>query len=242
MNSIKTIAKRLIGEGNLGRLDFFRHPEMQNGWGGPFNGQRYRTRIFFDLLYCCQVQSIVETGTFCGTTTALFAATRLPVYSVEVSRRHYVYAKTRFLFGHRNLQLFQGDSRTFLRSLLQAESVTEDTVFFYLDAHWEKELPLREELEIIFSGWKTPIVMLDDFQVPNSQYGFDDYGQAGALSMSFIGPVVRDFEISVFFPAVPAHQETGAKRGCVVLSNAEAALEIAAHVKTLVPNPPSVEN
>jgi hypothetical protein len=234
MNYIKSIVKRIAGEGNLGRLDFFRHPEMQNGWGGPFNGQGYRQRIFFDLLYCFRIQAIVETGTFCGTTTALFAATGLPVYSVEISRRHYAYSKTRFFLGPRNLHLYHGDSRAFLKRLLRDKSVTRDVVFFYLDAHWEKECPLREELEIIFTGWSRPVVMVDDFQVPKSQYGFDDYGDIGALTISLLAPVFREFDLSAFFPAIESGQETGAKRGCVVLSRNELSLNIASNVKTLV--------
>lgn len=105
MRMIKDIVKSVVGESNLGRLDFFRHRGMQYSWGGPFNGQKFRQRIFFDLLYYFPIKAIVETGTFHGTTTALFAATSLPVYTVEIHPRCFSYAKMRFLFNQDNIYI-----------------------------------------------------------------------------------------------------------------------------------------
>ena len=75
--------------------------------------------------------------------------------------------------------------RSFLRDLSIESLVPKEDVFFYLDAHWGEDLSLRDALEIIFSKWKRPIVMIDDFQRPNADYGFDDYGQDGALNLTY---------------------------------------------------------
>ena len=56
------------------------------------------------------------------------------------------------------------------RRLLEVET------FFFLDAHGREHLPLREELEIILTHWREAIVMIDDFEVPGTDYGYDDYG------------------------------------------------------------------
>lgn len=230
----KKIEKNVLGEGIRGRLEFFRKPNMKNRWGGPFNGQKYRQCIFFDILYYFPIKAIIETGTFCGTTTALFAATSLPVHTVEKSRRYFSYAKTRFLFSRDNISLYQNDSRSFLRDLSEEISIPKEDVFFYLDAHWGEDLPLREELEIIFSNWERAIVMIDDFQVPNSDYGFDDHGPGKVLNLDYIEPVMSTYAVQAFFPSVTSTEETGAKRGSVVLCQEPLGVELDKKVKKLI--------
>src|ERR1700729_555222 len=172
--AIKDAVKNVLGDRIMGWLDFLRHPSMQPVWGGgPFNGQKYRQRILFDLLYCFPIKAIVETGTFRGTTTAFFAGTALPVYTTEIHPRYFSYCRLHFLFNREVIHLHNQDSRSFLRALSQDRSVPKEDVFFYLDAHWGEDLPLKEELEIIFSSWNRPVVMIDDFAVPGSNYGFD---------------------------------------------------------------------
>lgn len=230
---IKKIATNMT-DGIQGRLDFFRHKDLQYSWGGPFNGQKFRQRVFFDLLYHFPIKAIVETGTFLGTTTSLFGATCLPVYTTEINPRCIAYSKTRFLFNGANIFLYKRDSRSFLRKLSEDGAVAKDHVFFYLDAHWGEDLPLREELEIIFSNWKRSIVMIDDFKVPDSDYGFDNYGPGAALDLNYIAPAVSAHKLFVFFPAARPVAESGAKRGSVVLCQEEVGVEIEARLQTLV--------
>jgi len=234
MGSVKNILKKVFGDCNLGRLDVFRHPRMLHNFRGAFNGQRFRQRIFFDLLYCFPIKAIVETGTYRGKTTTLFKATFLTVYTAEIHPRYYCYSKLRFLLNRENIQFFQGDSRIFLRGLSENDSVCKDDVFFYLDAHWGEELPLREELDIIFLNWRKPVVMIDDFQVPDSDYGFDDYGSGKTLNLSYIDSIVTAHKLAVFFPSVNSSAETGAKRGSVVLCREISSAKINAIITTLV--------
>jgi hypothetical protein len=231
---IKDVVKSFLGETVLGWLDFIRNPNMPPSWGGPFNGQKFRQRIFFDIHYCFPIKAIVETGTFRGTTTALFAATSLPVYTTELHPRYFSYSKMHFMFNRNIIHLYKNDSRSFLRELENDSSVSKEDVFFYLDAHWGADLPLREELEIIFSKWKRPVIMIDDFCVPNKNYEFDDYGPEKTLNLSYINPIVSANKLAVFFPAIDASEETGSKRGSVVLCKETSGLEIDAKIKTLV--------
>jgi len=231
---IKNVVKRLLGQTVLGWLDFIRNPNMPASWGGPFNGQKFRQRIFFDLLYCFPIKAIVETGTYRGTTTALFAATSLPVYTTEFHSRYFSYSRLHFMFNRNAIRLYKSDSRSFLHRLGDDPSVPKKDVFFYLDAHWGADLPLRDELEIIFSKWESPIVMIDDFCVPDSGYGFDDYGPQKALNLRYINPAVSANRLSVFFPAADASAETGSKRGSVVLCGEMSGVKIDEKIKTLV--------
>ena len=171
--------------------------------------------MFLDIIERTRCEAIVETGTYCGTTTLFLASVGLLVYSGESNPRSYAYSRLR-LFRYRDrIRLYEGDSRDFLRLLSRDETFPRGRVFFYLDAHWSSNLPLREELEIIFTVWPAAVVMVDDFHVPGTDYGYDDYGAAGTLRLEFLEPL-RHLQLAPFFPSMAPEVETGGKRGCVV--------------------------
>src|SRR6266516_5596589 len=85
-------ALSLLPEELQGRLEYRLRPSLSSGFG-PLNDQAVRANIFKRVLVECNIGQIVETGTFRGTTTAYFARTGLPVYSIEVSRKLYEYSK-----------------------------------------------------------------------------------------------------------------------------------------------------
>ena len=202
-----------------GALDYLRHPERGEAWGGAFNGQRARVALFENIVAECSPVAIVETGTYLGTTTERLAATQIPIYSVELDRRTYGFARTR-LWRRRNVHFKRGDSRAALRAWLNGplHNYSGRHVLFYLDAHWGSDLPLSDELDIIFSHCSNAIVMIDDFSVPfDNGYSYDDYGDGKALAPAYIDPAVRSFQLRAFYPSTPSAKETGARRGCVVL-------------------------
>jgi hypothetical protein len=211
----KSAMRFLLGEKNVGRLQYLLHPDLDE-LGGPFNGQAYRRRIFSAMMKEISFKAIVETGAFQGTTTAFFGNFGLPVYSVEVNPRFYGYAASRLFKLRHCIHLECADSPKFLRALAFNQHVPKDHIFFYLDAHWREHLPLAEELEIIFANWSDSVVMVDDFEVPGSDYGYDDYGAGNALTMSYLKRL-NHLQLIPFFPAANAEVETGRKRGCVVL-------------------------
>ena len=53
----------------------------------------------------------------------------------------------------------------------------------------ESTYPLRDELEIIFNSWSNSVVMVDDFQVPGTEYGYDDYGPGRVLNITYLEPL-----------------------------------------------------
>jgi hypothetical protein len=208
-------------ETTLGMIDYYRYPKRTAGWAdGPFNGQHNREDIFRAILSRLRPLAIIETGTHFGTTTEFLAEFGLPVYTVEGNRRIYAFARAK-LRKWRNIHLVQGDSREVLRRWLgdSLRSVTGSTLFFYLDAHWGPDLPLAEELGIVFDQCPAAVVMVDDFQVPDDPgYGHDDYGPGKALTVDYIAPAVERYGLVAFYPARPASEESGARRGCVVLA------------------------
>ena len=81
------------------------------------------------------------------------------------------------------------------QALARDSSVPKCDVFFYLDAHWEDDLPLLEEIEVIFSHRDRATIMIDDFCVPGTDYGFDDYGAGKTLNLAYLRAVTSRWPV-----------------------------------------------
>jgi hypothetical protein len=218
-NFIKNAIKKLVSPVCLGYLDYYRFPERRESWGGPLNGQIARQKIFAEMFQAFQFQTAVETGTFRGTSTKFIAnlgAKR--VFTVEAEKRSYGFAVAN-LRSQLNVVPLLGDSRALLNGYLREEINSSEFVFFYLDAHWGADLPLVEELSIIFEQWTNAIVCIDDFRVPDDPgYGYDNYGLGCSLELTEILPITQQHSLAIFFPSFHSSDETGARRGSVVLA------------------------
>lgn len=211
-------------------LDSSKH----SSWGGPMNGQTGRQQIVRSLLGSQGVERVIETGTFRGTTTQfLLHVSGAPVYSVETSARFHHFAQRR-LKGHAAVHLSLGDSRAFLDRLSTDAAATAGVTFFYLDAHWGPDCPLADEIRLIAERWPDPLILIDDFAVPHDAgYGFDVYPDGKPFDLGCL-PREQLGDFRVLFPALPADQETGARRGCALLVRGARAESIAAQVPGLV--------
>ncbi|MCX6253814.1 MAG: hypothetical protein NTV31_04980 [Bacteroidia bacterium] len=183
-----------------------------------FNEQENRKKIFQNILETVKIEIIIETGTWIGNTTGYLAQkSNLPIYTCEIDKRFYNISKMR-LTDFSNIKQSLSDSREFLRSFLNSDILTKNTLF-YLDAHWYEDLPLMEEIEIICNNWIDFIIIIDDFKVPNDDgYGFDDYEEGKSLSLETFSEIFLKYNLVPFFPLLPSHQETGKKRGCIILA------------------------
>jgi hypothetical protein len=217
MKKAKEAVLRLIGGKAVGRLEYYFRPGLKTSYGGPFNGQSFRQRIFKEIVKALPLEAVIETGTCRGTTTEFMAETGLSVFSIENDLRLFTFASLRFR-GHPTVHLFFGDSRETLKSFLKNPRIPKNNVFFYLDAHPfnnQDELPLREEVGLVFENWADSVVLIDDFQVPGTDYVFCDYGQGRIFNLEYLKPVLKP--LSVFFPSAGPEAESGRKSGCVVL-------------------------
>jgi len=213
-----------LGERILGQLDYLRFPDSEPGFGGPFNGQPARQELFREIISRLQPKAIVETGTHRGTTTEFMARTGLAVHTIELDPRRYGFARARFRFN-RQVNVLHADSRAALEKLFDSRLRHQagSTIFFYLDAHWNDDLPLAEEIEIIFHRCPAAIVMIDDFEVPfDLGYQYDDYGPGRKLNAEYVDATVSTHRLQAFYPSTPAAEEGGQRRGCVVLAKAPA--------------------
>jgi predicted O-methyltransferase YrrM len=188
--------------------------------GVGMNGQVERKKIVSSICSMYVVELVVETGTFFGFTSGFFARDLgLPVKTCEVTFRHFAVAK-RLLRNCLNVEIKHCDSRDFLHELSRDTELTQRRTLFYLDAHWYESLPLQEELDTILASWPQSCILIDDFAVPwDADYGYDNYGHGKTLNLNMILPIVERYDLAVFFPNIPASQETGGRRGCVLLAS-----------------------
>lgn len=215
----------LLGGERTGALYDRLAPRDGFAWGGPMNGQGARCRMVARIIADDAPCAIVETGSYLGTTTEWFASFHVPVFSSESNGVNHGFASAR-LARFRHVSIWRGDSRDFLRALdWAALNAKKQPVLFYLDAHWHEDLPLAEELEIVFARCARPIVIIDDFRVPGDEgYGFYDGGPGKALTWEYVAPVVERHGAGAAYPATPSAEESGARRGCIVLTRAVASI------------------
>lgn len=236
------LVSRFLGPTVVGMLEYYRRPELRAGWGGPMNGQRERQRMVVALLQRLPPDAIVETGSYRGTTTAFLARrTRRPVFTVECDQRMFGFTLAA-VADFQHVRCFLGDSRRLLTHLAADPALRGQSLFCYLDAHGAGDLPLAAEVDHIFTHWPRSVVLIDDFKVPDdSGYGYDNYGPGHVLTLDYLAPSIARFGLHTFFPAAPATQEIGGRRGCVVLgadADVVAALRTVAGLRELaVPQP-----
>ena len=76
--------------------------------------------------------------------------------------------------------------------------------------------------------------MVDDFEVPGTDYGYDDYGEFGCLSTPYLDDLAH-LGMRRFYPSAPKSDETGAQRGCIVLCSDDDTAQMLSRVDGLVP-------
>jgi len=191
-------------------------PSYNHCDGVGLNGQKGRKRIFHDLISKYEFSFFIETGTFLGDTAGYMAKTTgLPVISCERNPSLFSLAKLR-LKEIPSVSLYNLDSREFLQYLSKKTEIIEKECFIYLDAHWGKDVPLKEEISIISSRWKRFVIMIDDFQVPDDDgYKYEKYGTLRKIDISNLQ---SDYNLCAFSPTLPSMEEYPGAAGCIILA------------------------
>ena len=233
-----SILRKIMREDRYGAYSYRRYPGLGRAWGGAMNGQRYRCLLVAELIQKILPAAIIETGTYLGTTTEWLASFQLPIYSCEAVAHNFGFARERLTMTN-NVHLLHADSRSALANFFNGplKSCLDDPILAYLDAHWYDDLPLDDEVRLIFDRCPRAVVLIDDFKVPNDEgYTFDDYGEGKVLDANYLASAVGVHELTIRYPATASSLETGAKRGCAVLTGP--AMEAAVGQVTLL-GPPS---
>ncbi len=201
-----------------GISDFILNKRKKNTYGGPFNNQYYKQQTFKELLTLFKFEEIVETGTYNGNTTEyMHKVSLLKTRTVENNPRKYGFAWSR-LFRYYKIRTYFGESSKILDRLCSGNKFRNRCVFFYLDAHFNGPIPLLREIEIILTNLKQAVIMIDDFRVPGfPAYLFDTYATGESLDLKYLEGLNYS-NLNFFFPTVDPKNETGFKRGYVVLT------------------------
>jgi hypothetical protein len=149
-----------------------------------------------ELLRAFPFTSFVETGTSRGYSTELVASRfpALPVFTSEVLEETFRIARGG-LARYPNVTQLLGSSEVAVRELLEQNRVGA-LPLFYLDAHWEKYWPLRDELRLIGPACRKAVIVIDDFEVPGQpQFGFDIDGGGEVIAgepcnLTYIAPAL----------------------------------------------------
>ena len=151
---------------------FYRVPrasaqELSDG-GGPF-GFDITTALEFDyLIERYQCDAIIETGSNLGDTTHYLARNydNLPVITCDVVDKYVSFVQRR-LADAPNVTVLKADSR----EVVEQYKDQFRCPLFFLDAHWYEDWPLEREMALIDNG----VVCIDDFDIGDPNYGFDEY-------------------------------------------------------------------
>jgi hypothetical protein len=136
--------------------------------------------------------------------------------TIESHRSTFEFAKRR-LNRFKNVQVLFGRSSDLLTNCLRSIAPNVP-VLAYLDAHWEGDLPLADELEAICNTLGRFVIIIDDFEVPgDAGYTFDNYGPGKTLTAEYLD-CSAGRNLARFYPAVRAEEETGIRRGWIVLT------------------------
>ncbi|MPY58640.1 hypothetical protein [Streptomyces spongiae] len=187
-------------------------------WLEPFNGQHARQRMFRSLVGAVRPAALFESGSYRGASTRfLWHVSGKPVYTAEKNPNFARYVAREFRHVP-EVKVLNHDSRDALQLLHSGGHIASSEPFLcYLDAHWNADIPLRDEVAFVLRNWPLSVIVIDDFKVPDDDgYGFDVYGRT-ELSLAYLGQAVGDSDI--LWPSCPARAETGYRRGCVVLAS-----------------------
>lgn len=213
--STATEFPKVVDFGSLKFLSSCASEDPQGSWTQQLGDMAYQSGFnafndapelgifMLSLLENNQIDTVVETGTFMGSTTMFFANYHEgEVHTIEIVNNHYQRAKQIFS-QFPNVHCHFGSSDKVLKELLP--TLQNKRTLFYLDAHWNSFWPLLGELqEIAKTHQDNCIIVIDDFKVPNRpDIAYDSYG-ANECSLAYIkknlNQVLTDYTIHYLIP------------------------------------------
>ena len=153
------------------------HSEIDESFiDNGFHGDFFIQSEFLKLRDKYNIKNIIETGTFQGNTTKMFARFFQNVYTIEININYVNDATANCMEYKDKINFLHGDSSILLPEVL--EKINDDNVLIFLDAHRRNEYPLEEELIIIETHkrkFKNIIIVIHDFYVPDTKLGYDTF-------------------------------------------------------------------
>jgi hypothetical protein len=137
--------------------------------GGPFGFDITVALLVDDLITAYGCDAVAETGCFLGDTTDYLARRYpdLPVYSCDINPDWARFTQHR-VAAHSNARVLHTDSP----KLVAGVTAIQERPLWFLDAHWDEDWPLAQELMTIRQG----VAVIHDFDIGHPRFGYDVYG------------------------------------------------------------------
>lgn len=178
----------------------------------PWNGDGYLAAEVLRLKEAHGLNKAIETGTCLGSTTLWLRENFRHTWSIEIHRPYFDIAVQRMIAivgrhikedvgtsnvwigGHNapgdpnSAMLIHGDSAKSIYRRKDALKHNEEKggIFWFADAHWNEHCPLLEELDSIAKSGIHPCILIHDFQVPGTDFGFDKMPDGRPFDMQLI--------------------------------------------------------
>lgn len=130
---------------------------------------------------------------------------RYKLYTVDVD--NYSSGNAAKLFdSNGNIRVIHESSPEFLKRFVGEDICKKSNSIFFLDAHWGKYWPLRDELEKLLTLDKT-VIVIDDFFVPGrsnrarpqADFAYDFY-YGRILDWGYIYDLFKNVDVKVYYP------------------------------------------
>lgn len=174
-----------------------------------YEGDTFVHEDIRSLIEIFGITQIIETGTYMGATTKRLASFSVPVISLEFDIENYKKAIRRVTES--NVRILNGDSGSILKTL-KADNHT----LYFLDAHWGDAWPLLDELKQIAELKIKPVIIIHDFKVPGTDFGFDSY-KGIELDLKYIEAGLREIYDADGYSYHYNNQADGAARGLIYI-------------------------
>ena len=150
----------------------------------PFHDDLHLQGLVANLMDGKGIKGFIETGTFRGDTLR-WMARRWPKILMLSCEENPLFAKiAQFrLLGFQNAKVLVGLSDKILPRMLRQ---VEPPVLFWLDGHTETYSPIIEELRAIKAWGKQGYILIDDFQVPQTEFGCNWARLGKPLNLDFL--------------------------------------------------------
>lgn len=137
-----------------------------------FCGDTFLQDTFAELVQEHKPDIILETGTYLGDTTVFLASFGLPVLTVEIEPASHTVALAKFN-ELPNITAVLGDAASALED--RFDDLVDKKILAFIDAHWRQDKAAERELAVLSRLTHKPVILVHDFYVPGTDFGYDSH-------------------------------------------------------------------
>lgn len=137
-----------------------------------FCGDTFLQDTFTELVREHKPDMILETGTYLGDTTVFLGSFGIPVLTVEINQDFRAVALTKFK-ELPNITSALGDAASVLSE--KFEEIRDKKIIAFIDAHWRQDMAAERELSLLSHLTHKPVILVHDFYVPGTDFGYDSH-------------------------------------------------------------------